>query len=122
MIGAAMPSFDQIPEMIDSRAVRNLVAAQAVQGATVLGRPGGWAVLVRYGALERAVASTRRQLRIWRHLNGAAAFVQQELGLARFDVDASGHDPAGGYRRPDQAERLKHQREVAERALWFWAS
>ena len=42
-----MPSFDQIPEMIDSRAVRILVAAQAVQGATVLGRPGGWAVLVR---------------------------------------------------------------------------
>lgn len=116
-----MSRSERIPEMIDSRAVRNLVEAQAIRSATVLGQPGGWAVLVRYGALERAVASTRRQLRTWRHLNSAAAFVQGELGLARFEVDASGHEEAIGHRRPDQAERLRRQREAAEHDAWFRA-
>lgn len=116
-----MSRSERIPEMIDSRAVRNLVEAQAIRSATVLGQPGGWAVLVRYGALERAVASTRRQLRTWRHLNSAAAFVQGELGLARFEVDASGHEEAGGHRRPDQAERLRRQREAADHDAWFRA-
>ena len=117
-----MAQSGQIPEMIDSRSVRNLVEAEAISGATVLGRPGGWAVVIRYGALERAIASTRRQLRTWRHLDSAAAFVREELGLARFEVDASGHDPAtGGYRRPDQAERLRRQREAAEYDAWFRA-
>lgn len=116
-----MPRSERIPEMIDSRAVRNLVEAQAIRSATVLGQPGGWAVLVRYGALERAVASTRRQLRTWRHLNSAAAFVQGELGLARFEVDASGHEEAVGHRRPDQAERLRRQREAVDHDAWFRA-
>lgn len=112
---------ERIPEMIGSRAVRSLVEAQAIRSATVLGQPGGWVVLVRYGGLERAVASTRRQLRTWRHLNSAAAFVQGELGLARFEVDASGHEEAVGHRRPDQAERLRRQREAADHDAWFRA-
>ena len=38
------------PEIIDGKAVQSLVEAQAIRGATVLGQPGGWAVL---GALRR---------------------------------------------------------------------
>ncbi len=109
------------PEIIDGKAVQSLVEAQAIRGATVLGQPGGWAVLVRYGGLERAVAAQRaRKPRLWRNLATAAAFVREELGVARFEVDAQAHEPgAGGVRRPDQAARMKAKNEAAGHDRWF---
>ncbi|QGM48325.1 hypothetical protein [Methylocystis heyeri] len=112
-----------LPEIIDGKAVQSLVEAHAIRGATVLGQKGGWAVLVRYGVLERAVAAQRaRKPRLWRNLATAAAFVRDELGLARFEVDAQAHEPdPGARRRPDQAARLRQQREAAEHDRWFRA-
>jgi hypothetical protein len=111
----------QRPDIIDGKAVQSLVEAHAVRGATVLGQKGGWAVLVRYGVLERAVAAQRaRKPRLWRNLATAAAFVRDELGVARFEVDAQAYEPdPGARRRPDQAERLRKQREAAEHDMWF---
>ena len=110
-----------LPEIIDGKAVQSLVEAHAIRGATVLGQRGGWAVLVRYGALERAVAAQRAKTpRLWRNLTTAAAFVRDELGLARFEVDAQAHEPDPlARRRPDQAERLRQQRQAAEHDAWF---
>ena len=118
-----MAQQSTLPEIIDGKAVQSLVEAHAIRGATVLGQRGGWAVLVRYGALERAVAAQRaRTPRLWRNLTTAAAYVRDELGLARFEVDAQAHEPdAGARRRPDQAERLRKQRAAAEHDLWFRA-
>jgi hypothetical protein len=111
-----------VPDIIDGKAVQSLVAARAVLGATVLGQKGGWAVLVRYGALERAVAAQRGKPRLWRNLATAAAFVRVELGVARFEVDAQAYEPdPQARRRPDQAERLRKQREAAEHDEWFRA-
>ncbi|MBM6593961.1 hypothetical protein [Microvirga pudoricolor] len=109
--------------MIDSKAVKSLVDAQAIHGATVLGQPGGWAVLVRYGALEKAVAAQRsRQMRLWRHLDTAASFIRDELHLPRFEVDAVGHEPeAVERRRPDTAERQRQAHAAAEHDRWFRA-
>ena len=111
------------PEIIDGKAVQSLVDAHSIRGAVVLGQPGGWAVLVRYGALERAVAAQRAKTpRLWRNLATAAAFVRDELGLARFEVDAQAHESdAGARRRPDQAARMKARHEAAEHDAWFRA-
>lgn len=111
------------PEIIDSKAVRSLVDARAIRGATVVGQPGGWTVLVRYGALERAVAAQRgRAPRLWRNLATAAAFVREELGVTRFEVDAEAHEPEAGARhRPDQAARMKARHLAAEHDAWFRA-
>ena len=110
----------QQPEIIDGKAVQSLVEAQAIRGATVLGQPGGWAVLVRYGGMERAVAAQRaRKPRLWRNLATAATYVREELGVARFEVDALGHEPGTGARRPDQAARMKAKNEAAEHDRWF---
>ena len=111
------------PEIIDGKAVQSLVEAHAIRGAVVLGQPGGWAVLVRYGALERAVAAQRaRKPRLWRNLATAAAFVRDELGVARFEVDTLDHEPgADRRRRPDQAARMKHKHEAGEHDAWFRA-
>ena len=109
------------PETIDSKAVKNLVEAQAIRGATVLGQPGGWAVLVRHCALERTVSAQKsRQMRLWRNLNTAVAFVRQELGLPRLEVDAVGHDPSAiERRRPDAAARQRQAHEAIEHDRWF---
>ena len=118
-----MPAVRNPPDIIDGSAVKSLVEAQALRGATVLGQPGGWAVLVRYGALERAVAAQRaRQPRLWRNLNAAASYVRDELLLPRFEVDALAHEAGtNAVKRPDQAERLRKQREAAGYDTWFRA-
>jgi hypothetical protein len=111
------------PDIIESKAVKSLVEARGLRGATILGQPGGWAVLVRYGALERAIAAQRsRQMRLWRNVNTAIAYVRDELGLARFEIDTVAHTPDPQARkRPDQSERLRKQREAADYDTWFRA-
>ncbi|QCL92705.1 MULTISPECIES: hypothetical protein [Agrobacterium tumefaciens complex] len=109
------------PDTIDGKAVKNLAGAHALNGAVVFGQPGGFAVLVKYGANERAVAAQRsKRMRIWRNLNTAAAYVRDELGLARFEIDMTDHDPAAlERRRPDTAERQRQLHEAAEHDAWF---
>ena len=109
--------------IIDGKAVRDLAKARALEGATVLGRPGGWNVLVRDGDGERAVAAQRaRSPRLWRNLSTAAEFVRAELGLTRFEVDAGEHSAdAAARRRPDQSARMKARHEAAEHDAWFRA-
>lgn len=109
------------PDLIDSKAVKELVAARALRGATVLGRPGGWGVLVRYGNAERVVAGQKsRRMRLWRHADSAIGFVRSELGMDRFDVDAQDYRPEESERRrPDASERLKRQQAVIEHDRWF---
>lgn len=118
-----MPSAHHQPEIIDGKAVKSLVEAHAVRGATILGQPGGWAIVVRYGAVERAIAAQRsRQMRLWRNLNSAASFVRNELGVVRFDVNTAAHDDkVNAVKRPDQSARLRKQREAAEYDAWFRA-
>ncbi|KXF74901.1 hypothetical protein ATN84_22030 [Paramesorhizobium deserti] len=116
-----MPRNHTPPDTIDGKAVKSLVDAHAIESAIVLGQPGGWAVLVRYGTNERAVSAQReRRPRLWRNLNTAAAFVRDELRVSRFEVDTADYDPEAIERkRPDQAERLRRQREAAEHDAWF---
>jgi hypothetical protein len=110
-------------EIIDGKAVRTLVEAQAIRGATILGQPGGWAILVRYGTNERAVAAQRAQRpRLWRNLNTAAAFVRDDLGVTRFDVDTAEHRPEAIARhRPDQSAALRRTHAAAAHDAWFRA-
>ncbi|WP_245197321.1 MULTISPECIES: hypothetical protein [Labrys] len=118
-----MPQIRNAPEIVDGRTIRGLVEARALRGATILGQPGGWAVLVRYGDTERAVAAQRaRKARLWRNLNTAASYVSEELGLSRFEVDSTDHQPdAIERKRPDSAERLRKQHEAAAYDAWFRA-
>jgi len=118
-----MASFHKLPDIIDGRAVKSLVDARAIQGAVVLGQPGGFAILVKYGANERAIAAQRsRRMRIWRNLDTAATYVRDELGVPRFEIDMAEHDPdANVRRRPDTAERQRQMREAAEYDVWFKA-
>ena len=116
-----MRTASKTPETINGRVVKGLVDANEIRSALVLGQPGGFAVVVRYGSHERAVAAQRsRRIRIWRNLNTAAAYVHNELRMERFEIDMAGHDPAAVQRqRPDTAERQRQLREAAEHDAWF---
>jgi len=118
-----MPSSYRPPEIIDGKAVKSLVDAHAIRGAIILGQPGGFAVLVKYGTNERAIAAQRsRNMRIWRNLNTAAAYVRDELGVPRFEIDMVDHDPAALERkRPDTAKRQRQMHQAAEHDAWFRA-
>ena len=106
-----------LPDTIDGKAVQSLVEAHAIRGATVLGQPGGWAVLVRYGALERAVAAQRaRKPRLWRNLATAATFVRDELGVARFEVDALRSRAGRGSASPSRSGRAHEAKARSRRA------
>ena len=108
-------------QTIDTQAVATLMEGRAIQGAALLGQPGGWAVLIRYGDTERIIAAQRSgQVRLWRDLNTAVAYVRDALGVSRFEIDASGHDAeAKPRRRPDTAERQRRQHEAAAHDRWF---
>ena len=116
-----MPGNRTHSELVDGKAIRGLLEAQAIKSATVVGTAGGWNVLIRYGSVERAVTAQRsRRARLWRNLNTAAAYVRDELGLPRFAVDAFGHDlSAVARRRPDTAERQRQAHAAADHDAWF---
>lgn len=108
-------------QTIDTKAVAALVEGRAIRGAALLGRPGGWVVLIRYGDAERIIAAQRSgEARLWRDLNTAVAYVRDALGVSRFEVDTTGHDgEARPRRRPDTAARQRRQHEAAAHDLWF---
>jgi hypothetical protein len=96
--------------------LRELVEAQSVRAACVVGLKGGYAVTVRYGLIERTLATTRGEVRVFASLNTAADFLRK-LGLAKFEVDATGYEP-GRVRpaRPDRAEALRKTRTKLKQA------
>ena len=76
-------------ETITHPTLVQLVAAGAVRVVIAVGQPGGWTLLVRYGLAERALAAQRsKQLRVFRKLDTLVIYLQQ-IGVSRFEVDAS---------------------------------
>lgn len=108
-------------ETIDHNTLSRLVEAGAVRGAHVIGQVGGWGVMIRYGMLERPLAATRsKKIRTFKKLETLVAYLK-EIGISRFDVDATQYDPATvqTYTRPDRAEAMRQAHEAVEHDKWF---
>jgi hypothetical protein len=108
-------------ETIDHSTLARLVEAGAVRGAHVVGQTGGWALMIRYGMAERALAAQRsRQVRLFKRMETLVAYLR-EVGISRFDVDAASFadEVAPSRRRPDRAEALRKTHEAAEHDRWF---
>jgi hypothetical protein len=101
-----MQSADKIKEPV----LRELISAADVVNATVEGMQNGFAVVVRFGAMERVLATSKGIVRMFASLDTASAFVR-EIGICRFEVDMTNHQP-GRLRgpRPDRSEALKRTR------------
>jgi len=106
---------------IDHSTLSRLVEAGAVRGAHIVGQPGGWAVMVRYGMHERPLATKNtRAVRVWRRFETLASYLKG-IGLTQFDVDVANFDQNAGAttKRPDRAEALKKAHEAAAYDKWL---
>lgn len=100
----------ELTSTIKEPVLRELIHASTDVAATVTGQEKGFSVSVRFPNGERTLATTRGTIRLFASLDTAGAFIR-DIGLPRFDVDMSGHEP-GRLRkpRPDRAEALRRTR------------
>jgi len=108
-------------ETIDHGTLTRLVEAGAVRGAHVVGQPGGWAVMVKYGAQERSLATKNtRVVRLFRRFETLVSYLK-DVGLVQFDVDAANYDQAAATaaKRPDRTAALKRVHQAAAYDAWF---
>lgn len=108
-------------DTIDHGTLSRLVEAGAINGAHIVGQSGGWSILVKYGMIERPLATQRsRQVRLFRKFETLVSYLK-EIGIAQFDVDAANYAPdaAATIRRPDRAAALKRAHEAAAYDTWF---
>jgi hypothetical protein len=108
-------------ETIDHITLERLVEAGAVHGASIIGQPGGWGVVIQYGMTERALAAKRGAMRHFAKFETLVGYLKK-IGIAKFQVDATQYDPAsakGARMREDAAARMRHTHEAAAHDKWF---
>lgn len=108
---------------IDSKMAKRMVEAAAIRGASIIGQPGGWAVMLKLGMHERPLGVQRSDKpRVWRSLDTCMAFLKDELHIARVDtVDATHHTDAAvpGVSRPDSAKRMREAFQASAYTKWL---
>jgi hypothetical protein len=99
MLDASLPT-------IKESTLRELVEAASIKSACAMGTRGGYAIVIRCGTNERALASVRGDVRLFT-LDHATKFLRS-IGLSRFEVDATNYEEARMRKaRPDRAMALK---------------
>lgn len=114
------------PDLITSNTLKELVAANAVQSASVVGGHGGYVVRVRFGVLERLLAARSNKgefsVRKFATLDAVDNFLRLRVHLTRYEVDSAGFVPAErAPRHESAAERLKLTHQAAAYDKWLKA-
>ena len=112
-------------QTVDTAMARRLVGAMAIQGASIIGQPGGWSVMLKLGKVEKPLGVQRTDKpRTWRSLDRCVDFLKNELHLARVDLlDATLHsdETVAGKGRSDAAQRMRQTHQAAAYDKWFRA-
>lgn len=99
---------------------RELVEAGSVQQATLIGQKGGYAILLRVGMQDKTLATKNGAPRLFAQLDRAARLLRDELGVVRFDVDATGYSLGDQTRRrPDRSEAMRLTQQAVAHDRWF---
>ena len=108
---------------IDTAMARRMVEASAIRGASIIGQPGGWSVMLKLGLQEILLGTQRTgKPRTWRSLDTCMEYLRTELHIIHVDgIDASNYSAPSTqtYRRGDAAERMKNAHEAASYDKWF---
>lgn len=110
-------------ETIDHATLTKLAEAGAVRSARVVGQPGGWGIVVKYGTAERALAAQRsQQVRLFRKFETLVGYLKG-VGIVRFEVDTVNWDVASlaAKTRPDTSAAMKKAHEAAAYDKWLKA-
>lgn len=108
-------------ETIDQVTLARLIEANAVNGANVIGQPGGWGVVIKYGMTERALAAKRGTVRVFRKFETLVGYLK-EIGVAKYEVDATGFDPVAlklSRSNVGAGARMKAAHEASAYDKWF---
>lgn len=111
------------PNTIDHVTLSRLVEANAVNGANIIGQPGGWGVVIKYGMTERALAARRGTVRVFRKFETLVGYLK-EIGVVKYQVDATGFDPVAlKLTRSNEGAgaRMKAAHQAAAYDKWFRA-
>ncbi len=110
---------------VDTAMAKRLVEALAIRGASIIGQPGGWSVMLKMGMTEKPLGAQRTDKpRTWRSLDRCVDYLKNELHLARFDLlDATQHSDVelAGKSRNDASERMRQTHAAAAYDKWFRA-
>ncbi|MBI5437831.1 MAG: hypothetical protein HY936_02600 [Nitrosomonadales bacterium] len=110
---------------IDTAMAKHMVAAAAIKGASIIGQPGGWSVMLKLGKTEKPLGTQRTgKPRMWRSLDTCMEYLQNELRINLVDmIDARNYSTKDATRktRADSSERLKRAHEAAAYDKWFRA-
>lgn len=108
---------------IDTAMAKRMVEAAAIRGASIIGQPGGWSVMLKLGMTEKPLGTQRTDNpRLWRSLDRCIDYLKNELHIARFDMLDATHFSAvaiGGKTRVDTSERMRRAHEAAAHDKWF---
>ena len=108
-------------ETIDHATLERLAEAHAVTGACVVGQPGGWGVLIKYGTAERALAVKRGPMRVFKKFETLALYLQS-IGIVEYQMNSRQFDPAKpptAAKRTDAADRMRSAHEAAAYKSWL---
>lgn len=108
---------------IDTAMAKRMVEASVIRGASIIGQPGGWSVMLKLGMQEKPLGVQRSDRpRLWRSLDSCVEYLKKVLKIAKIDLLDStnySHTDLPGKSRPDAAERMKGAFEAAEHDKWF---
>lgn len=110
-------------DTIDHLTLSRLVKANIVSGASIVGQPGGWGVIIKYGMAEHALAAKRGSLRVFRKFETLVGYLR-EIGVAKYQVDATNFDPVVLKHTRSNAgagARMKAAHQAAIYDKWFRA-
>lgn len=115
-----------MPELITPPLLKELVAANAVRSADVVGDEGGFVVTVKYGMTERFVAARNNKgevkVRVFSNLTSVDKFLRETVHIVDYHVNAKNYRPAPRAARYAHAsDRLKRVHEEAAYTQWLKA-
>ena len=97
-------------EMVKLDTARQLVDAGAIQGAEVIGLPGGWAIQLKTYNRMQTLATRQAKPRMFSTLETALKLIREQLGLhGRLVVDPDKWAPVGLHTRcrPDRSAAMR---------------
>lgn len=111
-------------EYITSAVLKELVDANSVRTAFVVGEHGGFVVIVRYGMKERVVAarSSAHEIRkrTFKNLDSVDKFLRETVHIPNYTVDSANFEKALKQPRALQAsQRLKKIHANNAYAVWL---
>ena len=106
---------------LDTAVAKHMAQNSAISGATIVGEPGGWSVLLTVGGIQKRLGTQRTERpRLWRSLDRCVAYLKAELDISRIDsVDARSHQAQAQRVRSDTAERMRRTHQAAAYDAWF---